>query len=270
MRRAGVRGALLLVPCAVAACGGGSTAAPHASTSASASATPQLAGTQRTVLSPLGLNVHSDPATSASVVATASQGVLLTVLDYRSDNGGWFKVMGQSTTGWITADPSLTASGTFTPYSSDARMFSVLIPSSWTFSEETSDVVFRPQQGARSIVVRTAATTAALGQEAPTGYAMSFTQQEIVCGYTGQLDEYVRAGSSAATPSASPANGGQRLGNYAAIRLTLDAMHAIELALNYEKKDDLQTFRDFYNSITFPFPLCQAPAATPSAAVPPT
>ena len=270
MRVTTVRRTLIVPLCALAVAGCGSptassgTAPPSATPAASA--TPQLAGSQRTVLSPLGLNIHSDPSLTASVLATAAQGVTLTVLDYRADNGGWFKVMGSSTTGWIVADPTLTAAGTFTSYSSDARQFSALVPDTWTFSEETSDVVFRPQQGPQTIVVRNAPTVSAFGPQAPAGYVSSFSEQEVVCGYTGQLVEYIRSGG-AASQSASPSPGAgsaTRLADYAVIRLVFDSTHALEMAFNYESKDQLDVFTAFYNSITFPFPLCEAPLASPS------
>jgi hypothetical protein len=255
----------------------GSTATPSTSATPtraapSISATPKVIGSQRTVLTSLGLNIHSDASQTSSVVGTAAQGVHLTVLDYRPDNGGWYKVQGQSTTGWIVADNSLTASGTFNPYSSTERGFSVLIPDNWTFAEEPADVVFKPQQGQQSIVVRSAASSAALGSEAPPGYVSSSSQQEVVCGYTGQLDFYALQGSAQpASPTPTPSAGGsaQHLANYAAIRLRFDATHTMEIAYNYASKDQLQTFQDFYNSITFPFPQCQLPA-TPLPGAPAT
>ena len=55
------------------------------------------------------------------------------------------------------------------------------------------------------------------------------------------------------------------------MRITFDSMHAIELAYNYESKAQLQSFQDFFNSITFPFNQCEAqPSASPSSAAPPT
>ena len=132
------RAALLLLVSALASACGTTRQPPTTATARStpsASATPQLAGTQRTVLTPLGLNIHASPALTAAVVATAAQGTALSVLDYRSDGGGWFKVQGQTQAGWIVADPSLTAEGQFTPYSSDSRMFSALVPNTWTFAE---------------------------------------------------------------------------------------------------------------------------------------
>ena len=259
---------LLLVPALACACG--MTSPPTVSRtssspgSASASATPQLVGTQRTVLTPLGLNIHAQASVTAAVVATAAQGSTLAVLDYRPDNGGWFKVQGESTTGWIVADPSLTAGGQFTPYSSDVRMFSVLVPNTWTFAEESVDVVFRPQQGQQTIVVRTAATRSALGPETPTGYITTYSNVQVVCGYTGQLNEYARGG---AVPQTTPSPNGSsaiRLADYADIRLKLDATHAMEIGFNYESKNQLVDFQNFYDSITFPFPQCEAPAAAPS------
>jgi hypothetical protein len=257
----------------VAGCGSGGSTTPTPSlsgkptASAGPSPTSQLVGTTVTVLTPLGLNVHSDPATTASVVGAAQQGTELTVLDYRPDNGGWLKVQGQTKTGWIVADPTLTAQGHFTSYSSQGSAFNVLIPANWTFNEATGAVVFRPQQvGPQTIVVRNAATLAALGDERPAGYLSQSVTQEIVCGYTGNLVVYARGASSAVSPSPN-AMGVTPQTNYAVIRLTFDSMHAIELAMNYRSPDQISVFRDFYNSITFPFQLCMA---QPSAAPAPT
>ena len=257
----------------LAACGSTAptTTTAKATPKSSTSATPQEAGSQRTVLSPLGLNVHSDPAQNAPVVATAAQGVTLTVLDHRSDNGGWYKVQGQSTTGWIVADPSLTAAGVYQSYSSSERGFSALIPNTWTFAEEPADVVFRPQQGEQSIVVRTAANSAALGQQAPSGYVAMSSQTEVVCGYTGLMSLYRRGAGTAApaqTPSPSASSSSRRLADYAAIRLVFDASHTMEIAYNYASQDQLGVFKNFYNSITFPFPQCQAPAPSAGPAPP--
>lgn len=260
----------------VAACGSSATtpsATAAQSGTPSASATPKIIGSQRTVLSQLGLNLHSSPDTSSSVVATAAQGTVLTVQDYQASGGGFFKVQGASTSGWITADPNLTSSGAYQSYSSSERGFSVLIPQTWTFAEETTDVLFRPQQGQQTIVVRTAANSAALGSEAPSGYVQANSQQEIICGYTGQLNSYQAGGSApqatpspSGSPSGSPASAATRLANFAAIRLRFDATHTMEIGFNYQTKDQLPVFQDFYNSISFPFPLCQAPLPSPSAA----
>lgn len=271
-RRRWVAAALLAGAAMLSACGSATptpsatgTATPR--TTPSPSGTPQLAGTTRTVLSPLGLNVHSDPSPTSPVLGNASQGVKLTVLDYRADSGGWFKVQGRTTTGWIVADAALTAGGNFQPYSSTDRGFGVLVPDTWTFAEETVDVVFRPQSGQQTIVVRTAANTAALGAEEPSGYGFSQNSQTlVVCGYTGDLDYYSTNGSTAPTPTPSPSPGAppassaQHLTDYAAIRLRFDATHTMEIAFNYQSKDQLPAFQNFYNSITFPFPQCEAPA----------
>ena len=259
-------GMLLLAAC-------GSSAQPTATASRTAappraSATPAIVGSQRTVLSQLGLNIHASPDASSAVIATAAEGIVLTVQDYQPAGGGWYKVQGSSTSGWIVADPRLTAMGAYQSYSSSDRGFSVLIPQTWTFAEEPSDVLFRPQQGQQTIVVRTGASTAALGSEAPAGFVSSESQQEIICGYTGQLNFYVTGNAAppaSASPSGSPASAAQRLANYAAIRLRFDATHTMEIAFNYATKDQLQVFQDFYNSISFPFPLCQAIAPSASA-----
>ena len=274
-RRRWAAAVLIAGAAALSACGATTptpTAVATPRPTPSPSGTPQLAGTMRTVLSPLGLNVHSDPSPTSPVLGNASQGVQLTVLDYRADSGGWYKVQGRTTTGWIVADGALTAAGNFQPYSSTDRGFGVLVPDTWTFAEETVDVVFRPQSGQQSIVVRTAASSAALGAEQPNGYGFAQNSQTlVVCGYTGDLDYYSTNGATASTPTPSPSPGAlpassaQHLTDYAAIRLRFDATHTMEIAFNYQTKDQLPAFENFYNSITFPFPQCEAPA-TPAPA----
>jgi uncharacterized protein YgiM (DUF1202 family) len=264
MRRALV---LLGVGCATAAAVGcsSSTGAARSSGSSStrspaaSSPTPEAAGGIRTVLSPLGLNIHSDSSTAASVVGVAAQGALLTVVDYKAGAGGWYKVQGQTVTGWIVADPTLTATGQYTSYQS-ARGFNVLYPADWTFAEEAEDTVFRPQQGtSESIVVRAAATTTALGQAGMPGYTSTFEDDAlVVCGYTGNLIEYA-LGSGAATPAPPSGSTAMPLAMYAAIRLRFDASHAMQIAFNYSAQTQLRVFQDFYNSITFNFPQCEAP-----------
>jgi hypothetical protein len=261
--------AISLAACSASSTSGGSSSGTPATASSTpgASPTPRLVGTMRTVMTQLGLNMHADAARSAPVVGVLGQGAQVSVLDYKATDGGWFKVQGQTTAGWIVADSTLTAAGTFTSYASSGRGFSVLYPDNWTFAEEPNDTLFRPQaQGAQTIVVRTAAGLAALGPESPSGYTTTFSNQEIVCGYTGQLLEYQRQ-SGAASPTPAAGSAATRLAFYADIRLRFDSAHAIELAVNYDVKGDLDIFADFYNSISFPYPLCQAPA---SAAPTPT
>ena len=124
--------------CASATGSPSATGTPRAS--AHASATPQEVGSVRTVLSPLGLNIHGDASRTAQVVGVASQGTLLTVLDHRTTDGGWYKVQGQTVIGWIVADPTLSAAGQMVPYQS-SRGFSSLYPADWTFAEEANDTL---------------------------------------------------------------------------------------------------------------------------------
>ena len=195
------------------------------------------------------------------MVGVAAQGALLTVIDQSSADGGWYKVQGETVTGWIVADTALTASGQLTSYQS-SRGFNALYPVTWTFAEEPGDTLFRPQQGAQqSIVVSTAATESAFGQSGLPGYSSTFEDDSvIVCGYTGSLIEYGLA-PGASTPTPAPGSTAARLGLYAQIRLRFDSAHAMQLAFNYTDKADLQIFEDFYNSITFNYPLCMAPAS---------
>ena len=258
---AAVCATLLVTACGPAAAPTGVATNPASQSPAGrtpvASPTPAVSGV-RTVLSPLGLNIHAQPALSAAVVGTPAQGATLAVLDHTDQNGGWYRVQGATVSGWITADPALSASGQFQQYQSSDFGFGALYPQDWTFDATTSTVTFRPQSGPQTITVRDGATVAAFARGAP-GYFQSSVQAVVVCGVTGDLDEYNRVGGAA---TASP-TGGSTLPLLAQIRLQLDASHALALDFNYGAASDLDVFSAFYNSLTFPFPQCmQTPAAT--------
>jgi hypothetical protein len=245
---------------------GGTSGTPS---SGGSSPTPQLVGTTRTVIAPLGLNMHSQPVVSSSnIVGTLQQGASLSVLDYQAQSGGWFKVMGQTTTGWIVADPTLTAQGDFTVFPSDA--FNAMYPQGWTFRVEAPNVTrFVPtQQGQQSIVVATAASTSAFPNVNTLGYASTYTQQVVPCGYTGDFVEYMRSGNAAVPPSPGPLIPTTPL--YAEIRLRFDAAHAMLIAFDYQSKDQLSIFENFYNAISYPYPGCRQGATPPGTSPTPT
>jgi uncharacterized protein YgiM (DUF1202 family) len=232
--------------------------------SAAASPTPSVptASGVRTVLSPLGLNIRSAAAVTSSRLGTAAEGAVLNVVGHTDQNGGWYQVQGQTVSGWITADPTLTAPGQFTQYQSQARQFSALYPQDWTFAETTDSVIIHPISGAQTIVVRNGTHVADFGAAGGAGFIGSGQQTVVVCGVTGDLNEYVHSG--AAPPTPAPGTAGP-LAFLAQIRLRLDATHALALDFNYSAATDLDVFSAFYNSMTFPFPQCQQPApATPS------
>jgi hypothetical protein len=238
---------------------------PTASAVPTPSPTAQLIGTSRTVLSPLGLRIHSAPALgSANVIGNFGQGATFTVLDYQSGGGGWLKVQGRSKVGWIVADPTLTAPGIFNEYGS-ADGVAALYPQTWGFQQESYGVIFLPQQGTQNMLLESAPTLESFGPQGLPGYTQSMSGTVVVCGYTGSLDEYAKNASyTGATPTALPV---PRLPLYDEIRIKFDATHAMLIGINYQTSDQLDVFADLYNSITFPFPLCEAPAAptpTPS------
>jgi hypothetical protein len=227
------------------------------------SPTPALVGSTRTVLSPLGLRVHSAPAlTSGNVTGGFSQGRSFTVLEYQSGGGGWFRVQGRTLAGWVVADPTLTGAGTFNTYA-EANGVSALYPQTWGFQQESFGTLFIPQQGStESAVLETAASLKSFGAAGLPGYAASTVTPIVVCGYTGTLGYYAKdATGTGATPPPLPV---ARQPLYAEIRLTMDTTHALLVGFNYQNSSQLEVFADLYNSLAFPFPLCEAPAvATP-------
>jgi len=237
----------------------------------------------RTVLSPIGLNIRSDSAPTAPPLGTAGRGTLLTVIDHTERNGGWYKVKGETTTGWITADPDLTAPGHFSNFESDQLAFNALYPDQWTFVNEPGDVVFKPQSGPQAILVRPAGSLTLLGPAGRAGYAAATQADVVVCGTTGSVVGYDRQGNgsgpspaagrpapSGAPPVASgvpPVVSAPPLAHFSQLRLKLDATHALEVDYNYDAPDQFQAFKNFFFSVTFPFPQCmQTASPEPSAA----
>ncbi len=259
-------GALLL-----AACGGSAshpsrtpTVTASALTSPTPSPTPQIVGTTRTVLSPLGLRVHSVPVlASSNVVGGFSQGRTFTVLAYQSGGGGWFHVQGRTLTGWVVADPALTAAGTFNSYA-EADGVTALYPQTWGFQQESFGTLFVPQAGATaSGVLEIASSLKAFGPAGLSGYAQTSSSPIVVCGYTGTLSYYAKeASSTAPTPVPLPV---PRLPLYAEVRFAIDSAHAMLMGFNYENSSQLDVFAALYSSVSFPYPLCEAPAAATPA-----
>ena len=91
---------------------------------------------------PLGAGARA-PRTSSAGSRRAGP---FTVLEYQSGGGGWFRVQGQTLTGWVVADPSLTAAGTFNRYSA-ANGVTALYPQTWGFQQEPDRHPVRPPAG---------------------------------------------------------------------------------------------------------------------------
>ncbi len=236
--------------------GGGGTTTPTPSGS------PSAGSGVRTVLSPLGLNIRQDPSVSSPRLGTAAQGAVLQVIGHTDQNGGWYHVQGQTVSGWVTGDSSLTAAGQFTQYQSQDRQFSAFYPLTWTFAESTANVLFHPLNGDQTIVARNGTQFSDFGAAGAAGFNATGQETVVICGVTASLNEYTHAGAATATPAPGAAG---PLALLTQIRLRLDATHALALDFNYNTAADLDVFAAFYNSMTFPFPQCQLPAApTPS------
>lgn len=84
----------------------GSTPTAPPSPTAAGSA---VVGTIRVVTSPTGLRVRAAPDPTARILGSVPKGARLRVLAVSDANGGWYQVEGPGGTGWVSADPSLTA-----------------------------------------------------------------------------------------------------------------------------------------------------------------
>jgi hypothetical protein len=269
LTRAGVpamTAVVLLAGCAGVPSGPSATPTGRSTIAASPtpSPTPQIVGSTRTVLSPLGLRIHSAPVLdSKNVIGGFSQGRIFTVLEYQSGGGGWYHVQGRTLAGWVVADPALTAAGTFNSYS-EANGVSALYPQSWGFQQESFGALFVPQQGAtQSAVLEMRNSLKSFGAAGLPGYTQSSSGPILVCGYTGTLAYYAKEPAyTGPTPEPLPV---ARQPLYAEVRFRIDSSHAMLIGFNYQTADQLDVFSALYNSVAFPFPLCQAPAAATPA-----
>ena len=243
--------------------GGG--ALHNVSPSPGGTATPQTSGV-RTVLAPLGLNLRSAASTTAQVLGTVAQGTVFTVLGYDPSGSGWYRVKGDTTSGWITANPQFSSPHRFVSYQSP-HGFTALYLETWTFAENPNSTVLRPQgSGGEAIVVQTGANLAALGPAGRDGYTQVSTDSAEVFGVTGVYRIYNRTGTVAASPGPdSP----PPLTHLAEIRLAIDSSRAMRLDFAYDDPADLPEFTDFYNSIDFPPPATPGPPGSPGASASP-
>jgi hypothetical protein len=235
-----------------------------ASASAGGTGAAQTTG-NRTVLAPLGLNLRDADSSAGKVLGTVAQGTVLTVIGHSDSNGGWYRVKGDTTSGWITANANFTSAHRFTLYQSQQHGFNALYLENWTFTENPASTVFRPQSGGgQAIVVRTAPTLDALGAAGVAGYTLASTDSVEVFGVTANLRVFSRTGSVAPSPAADQA---PPLAHLAEIRLTIDSTRAMRLDFGYDNGGDISQFSDFFNSMSFPPPASPgaSPAPSPSA-----
>jgi Bacterial SH3 domain len=213
-------------------------------TTRATSTTTRASGATRgpqTVLSPIGVNVHSAPSKSDKVIGSAAQGVALLRLGRTAKNGGWYEVSGATVMGWISADPSLSAPGRFNYYSSNA--FNVLFPAGWTDSgKPATGVVFRSHSSLEVVVVTTSTTVAKLPTVAHTAGVSEYGSQQVVaCGVTGYLYSY---------RTVNPHK------FYADAAFSLAAGHALGLKATLTSLSQINKVLDFVNSISFPLAIC--------------
>ncbi len=227
---------------------------------ASSSGGAQTSGV-RTVLAPLGLNLRSSDSATSQVLGTVAQGTVLTVIGHSDSGSGWYRVKGDTTSGWITADPRYSSPHRFQLYQSSTRGFSALYLEGWAFTEDQTATVFRPTQGGgQAIVVTAGASLDQLGAAGASGYTLASTDTVEVFGVTAQLHVYSRTGQpSPGGPDAPPP-----LSHLAELRFTIDAQRAMRIDFGYDNSGDLPELADFYNSISFPPPATPGGSPSPS------
>lgn len=112
------------------------------------------------VLTPLGLNVRSQPATSADRVTTLSQGTRLDVLTTQAvGTATWLQVKNQSGTiqGWVLDDPLLVGHREMSLHLDSAR-WSILFPATWSYQQGNPAAFNAPASEGGDLLVQTGAT----------------------------------------------------------------------------------------------------------------
>lgn len=226
------------------------------------------------MLSYVGLNIRAQPSPTAAVLGSAVQGATLMVLGHTA---GWYNVQGATVTGYISDDPSLSASGKFMAFNSTQDNFSALYPDTWTAAEVPSvTVVFKAPSGGDSIVMTTAATVSQL-PVAGAGYQqVGSAATVVVCGVTGNLATLAQTSGSAPTtkaptnPLATTAGGATAQRYLIQLNLTLDGQHALGMDAAVTDLAQLPTVMDVMYSLSFPSPLCEGAAASTSTTVTPS
>jgi hypothetical protein len=212
-------------------------------------------------------------------LGSAVQGATLTVLSHTGQPpAGWYNVQGATVVGYISDDPSLSASGKFRAFNSTQDNFSALYPDTWTAAEVPSvTVVFKAPSGGDSIVMTTAATVSQL-PVAGAGYQqVGSAATVVVCGVTGNLVTLAQTSGSAPTTKAPTTNplattpGGATAQRYLIqLNLTLDGQHALGMDAAVADLEQLPTVMDVMYSLSFPSPLCEGAAASTSTTVTPS
>jgi hypothetical protein len=144
--------------------------APHHVASGARQGTPAPAvGTPAAVwvLTPVGLNLHQQPSTSASVVLTLGQGAKLTVLAGQRDGGQtWFHVKTQSGNdeGWVVDSDQYLTDESVETLSDAGDGYSMLYPSGWQVKSGNPATLTASagSTDAKALVIAVAATQAAL------------------------------------------------------------------------------------------------------------
>lgn len=245
--------AVLTLVAGACSSGGGSspptTPSSATSTSSSTSTTSTTSlpasttASRRTVLSPLGLNLRARPDTTAKVLGTAAEGVVLRVIGHVDANGGWFHVRGSTVTGWISSARDLSAPGEFRSYA--AARFSVLYPATWHLTKSPPAAEFRPASGSGRVFITVAPKVSKLPAAGP-GYGRRGSVRVLVCGVTTDLVTYQRSGSSAGTPY------------LAEIRFAEGPHNALGIYGHFANLGtQLQTYRAMVASVTFPTQQCK-------------
>ena len=230
-----------------------STSTSTTSTSTTTTTVPVVqASGPETVLSPIGLNVRARPSKSAPVLGTADEGTVLQLLGHTSQDGGWYKVLGATVTGWISANPALSAPGRFSEYGPGA--FTVLFPAGWTSAgAPRTGVTFRPPTGTEAVVIVAAPKLAQLPSvKQGNGVSEISAKQVVACGVTSRLFTYTTATA----------------GHYLAdLVLPAAANHYFGLKATMTSLSQLVTVLRFVNSLSFPLPVCvgRPPSPTTSA-----
>ena len=179
---------------------------------------------------------------------------MLSVLGHTAAGGGWYKVRGATSTGWISDSSVFSAPGRFAAYASAS--FDVLYPAGWSEAGTPGrGVTFQAPSTPDKVVVTVSPSVSSLPLTAQgAGTALTGVSEVLACGVTTRLSTFSAPGP---------------LKVLAEMAIAVGPHRALGLEAHLVSSAGLSTVLEMVHSLSFPAPACVGgPKATKPTAAP--
>jgi len=142
-------------------------------------------------LSPIGLHVRTGPSRSAKVIGSAGQGAVLQTAGLHQPARCWYKVLGTTLTGWISADPAYSTRGQFFLFQLARLRRAVTRRAGRQAGRPRTGVTFRSPSPTEKVIIQTAPSLAqTAGRRPGRRVSQSSSRIFVACGVTGYFVTY--------------------------------------------------------------------------------